>query len=114
MFTTGEGEINQAYGMRHSNRYMVHNVMAIDADRNVLFFYIEGRGYKASGLDLVQLTELISKFNIVSAISLDEGFSANADIKSDDRKLRYLMNDPQKRPLGVSMTTYLNDSDMYL
>lgn len=104
MFTAGEGEINQAYGMRHSNRYMVHNVMAIDVDGNVLFFYIEGRGYNAPGLDRVQLTELISKFNIVSAVSLDGGFSANAVIKSDDNQLRYLMNDPQKRPLGVSMT----------
>ena len=110
MFKASEYEGNQIYGMRHSARYMVHNVMAVDTNGQIIFFYIEGRGYDAPGLDRVQLSQLISKFNIINAVSLDGGFSANAVFKTDGSQLRYLMNDPEKRELGVTMTIRQKDN----
>jgi hypothetical protein len=107
MFKASEGDMTQIYGMRHSARYMIHNVLGINDNGEILFIMVEGRGYDAPGLDRVQLANLVDKFNIVDAISLDGGFSANAVYKIDnpdnsDRK--YLMNTPDKRGLGVMMS----------
>ena len=105
MYTASDGEANQYYGMRHSHRLMVHNVMAWDNNNNIIFFLIEGRGFNAPGLDRVQLAHLISHFDVRDAISLDGGFSANSTIQIPDESYpRYLMSDPEKRELGVSFS----------
>jgi exopolysaccharide biosynthesis protein len=105
MFTASNGEGNQYYGMRHSHRMMVHNVMAWDNNNNIVFFLVEGRGFHAPGLDRVQLAYLIDHFDIRDAVSLDGGFSANVTIQMpEEEHPRYLMTDPEKRDLGVSFT----------
>jgi len=93
-----------AYGSRHSNRMMIHNVMGITKSGVVMFFMIEGRGYDAPGLDRVQVANLVKKFNIETAISLDGGFSANAVYKTDGEQQKWLQNDPEKRDLGISIS----------
>ena len=105
MFKSGpQGDGNTAYGSRHSNRMMIHNVMGITKDGKVMCFMIEGRGYDAPGLDRVQVANLVKKFNIETAISLDGGFSANAVYKTDNGKQKWLQNDPEKRDLGLSIS----------
>lgn len=79
-----------------SNRYAIHNVMAITNTGKVMFFLVEGRGFNRVGLDRVQVAYLIDKFNINMAISLDGGFSANAVYKIDNERKIYVQNDPQK------------------
>lgn len=105
MFKSGpQGDGNTAYGSRHSNRMMIHNVMGITKDDKVMCFMIEGRGYDAPGLDRVQVANLVKKFNIETAISLDGGFSANAVYKTDNEQQKWLQNDPEKRDLGLSIS----------
>jgi hypothetical protein len=108
MFKAGEIDGNQMYGMRHSARFMVHNVICENNKGEILFIMVEGRGYDAPGLDRVQLASLIEKFDIKTAISLDGGFSANAIYKINNGKRKFLMNDPEKRNLGVIMSFVLN------
>lgn len=104
MFKSGENtDTNQMYGMRHSNRLMVHNVLGIKNNGEIIFIMIEGRGYSAPGLDRVQLANLVQKFDIKDAVSLDGGFSANAVYKIDENRKKYLMEDPDHRPLGISI-----------
>lgn len=105
-YRAAAGEGNQYYGMRHSHRYMVHNVLGIDGEGNYYIFLCEGRGFDAPGLDRVQLSYLIQRFGIHSAIALDGGFSANAVFKDCDVsgcKPVFTLNDPEKRKLGISM-----------
>lgn len=104
MFRSNDGEANMAYGMRHSNRFMVHNIIARDNNGDILFFLIEGRGYDAPGLDRVQAAYLVNKFNVMEAYSMDGGFSANVVYRdSNDNGFKYLLRDPEKRRLGVSV-----------
>jgi hypothetical protein len=106
-FRSAEGEGNQFYGMRHSHRYMVHNILAIDMVGRPYFIFCEGRGFDAPGLDRVQLANLISVFGMKIAVSLDGGFSANAVYKDCEElnKCRplFALNDPEKRKLGLSI-----------
>lgn len=105
MFKGGpQGDGHTAYGSRHSNRMMIHNVMGITKEGVVMCFMIEGRGYDAPGLDRVQVANLVNKFNIETAISLDGGFSANAVYKTDGGYQKWLQNDPEKRDLGISIS----------
>lgn len=98
-----------AYGSRHSNRLAIHNVMAIDKRGNLMFFFVEGRGFNAPGLDRVQVAYLISKFELLRAVSLDGGFSANALYKtSTSADKKYILNDPEKRKIGISMIFRFN------
>jgi hypothetical protein len=101
---SSSGDSTTPYGSRHSNRFMIHNVMGITEDMTLMFFLIEGRGYDAPGLDRVQVAHLISKFKVVKAISLDGGFSANSVFKVNGGKLHYLQKDPEKRELGISVS----------
>ena len=104
MFKSGEDtDTNQMYGMRHSNRLMVHNVLGVKNNGEIIFIMTEGRGYSAPGLDRVQLANLVQKFDIKDAVSLDGGFSANAIYKIGENPKKYLMEDPEHRPLGISM-----------
>lgn len=105
-YRAADGEGNQYYGMRHSNRFMVHNVVGVDNNGSFHIFLCEGRGFDAPGLDRVQLAYLIQSFGIHSAISLDGGFSANAiykDCDMDQCKPIIVLNDPEKRKLGLSL-----------
>lgn len=105
-YRAADGEGKQYYGMRHSNRFMVHNVVGIDNNGAFYIFLCEGRGFDAPGLDRVQLAHLIQTFGIHSAISLDGGFSANAIYKDCDMdycKPIIVLNDPEKRKLGLSL-----------
>lgn len=99
-----QNDIYDSYGVKMSNRYAIHNVMAITTTGKVMFFLVEGRGFNGVGLDRVQVAYLVDKFNIDRAISLDGGFSANAVYKIDGGRRIYVQNDPQKRRLGTSMT----------
>jgi hypothetical protein len=105
-FRSAEGEGNQFYGMRHSHRYMVHNILAFDATGRPYFIFCEGRGFDSPGLDRVQLANLISVFGMKTAVSLDGGFSANAvykDCNGNSCKPLFALSDPEKRKLGVSL-----------
>jgi hypothetical protein len=102
--SANEGDSAAAYGSRHSNRYMIHNVMAITNTGELVFFFVQGRGYNAPGLDRVQVAHLVQKFNIDRAISLDGGFSANAVLKLDRAPRQFLQDDPEKRLLGTSIS----------
>ncbi len=54
--------------MRHSHRYMVHNILALDAIGRPYFIFCEGRGFDSPGLDRVQLANLISVFGMKTAV----------------------------------------------
>jgi len=104
MFIAEEKERNQYFGMRHSARFMVHNVIAQNDKGDTLFFITEGRGFDSPGMDRVQLAHLVKKFNIKTAISLDGGFSANGFMNIVNYpNFNILMNDPELRELGVTM-----------
>jgi hypothetical protein len=100
-------DYNTMYGQRHSDVYMVHNVLAIDNVGNVLVFFVEGRGYDAPGLTRPQLAHMISNFRIRYAVSLDGGFSANCVFRNSKAKPVYLKNDPEKRQVGTSISFLL-------
>ena len=100
-------DYNTMYGQRHSDVYMVHNVLAIDNLGNVLIFFVEGRGYDAPGLTRPQLADMISNFRIRYAVSLDGGFSANCVFRNSKAKPVYLKNDPEKRQVGTSISFLL-------
>jgi len=105
-YRSAPNETNQYYGMRHSHRYTVHNVLGIDNDGNRHIFLCEGRGFNAPGLDRVQLSYLLRNLGIRSAVSFDGGFSANAIYKDCDSgmcKPVFALEDPEKRRLGISM-----------
>ncbi len=71
-------------------------------DGSVVFFLVEGRGFDAAGIDRSQLAEIIALFGVKDAVSLDGGFSAQGVLK--DGSLGYfLVNDPEKRRVGVAM-----------
>ena len=113
MFKSGENtDTNQMYGMRHSNRLMVHNVLGIKNNGEIIFIMTEGRGYSALGLDRVQLANIVQKFNIKDAVSLDGGFSANAIYKIDENPKKYLLDDPEHRALGISMIFSWKNDDL--
>ena len=103
------GDMFDSYGVKVSNRYSTHNVMAITNTGKIMFFLVEGRGFNAPGLDRVQIAYLVDKFGIHKAISLDGGFSANAVYKMDNDTPKYVQNDPQKRRLSTSMTFTFNN-----
>lgn len=90
------------YGQRHSNSLINRSVLCETYDGYILFVLLEGRGYETLGLDSPQLTELISKFNVKNAVSLDSGFSVNCVIKND-KNIKWLIPDPEKRPMGISI-----------
>lgn len=106
-FRADENEGNQWYGMRHSFRYMIHNVLAFDSKNRPYFIFSEGRGFDSPGLDRVQLSNIILSLDIKRAVSLDGGFSANAIYKACDSsnqcKPIFALNDPEKRKLGISL-----------
>lgn len=77
----GEDEKNYLYGQRNSNHITAHSVIAETKSGDVIFFFIEGQGFDALGLDRVELGKLISKFDIKTAFCLDGGFNANAVVK---------------------------------
>lgn len=110
MFKTSilKGKEFTGYGSRHSNRFMIHNVLGIDERGMLISVLVEGRGYNAPGLDRVQVAHLMKNFKFSYAISLDGGFSANAVYKIDNGKRMYLQNDPEKRDLGTSISFTFN------
>ncbi len=113
MYFNEPGESNFPYGQRHSNSLMILNVMCETNDGDTLFVFVEGRGFDAVGLDRAQLAELISKFNVKHAVSMDGGFSANAVFKnpnSDETGYYWLLNDPDKR--GLSSVIHFADIDV--
>jgi hypothetical protein len=106
MYFNDPDESNFPYGQRHSNSLMIHNVLCETKDGDTLFVFIEGRGFDAVGLDRAQLAELISRFNVKNAVSLDGGFSANAVLKRpniDEPGYYWLLNDPDKRSLSSTI-----------
>ena len=109
MYFNEPGEANFPYGQRHSNSLMIHNVLCQTYDGKTLIVFVEGRGFDAVGLDRAQLTELVSKFNVKNAVSMDGGFSANAVFKlsngadPNEIDLFWLLNDPDKRNLSSTI-----------
>lgn len=106
MYFNEPGETNFPYGQRHSNSLMIHNVLCQTYDGKTLFVFVEGRGFDAVGLDRAQLAELISRFNVKNAVSLDGGFSANAVLKNlneNEHGYYWLLNDPDKRELSSTI-----------
>ena len=98
------------YGQRHSNYIVNQNIMLFMDDGSISFIIIEGRGYDSLGLQRSQVLEILKTIpNIKHAISLDGGFSANAVIHDAenqniyDSKLKFAVNDPEKRKLGLSL-----------
>ncbi len=102
--TEAIGDAIGAYGSRHSNRIGIHSILATTKEGGVMSFMVEGRGYDAPGLDRVQVAHLVNKFNIINAISLDGGFSANAVFKVKGREKMWLQSDPEKRHVGLSIS----------
>lgn len=90
------------YGQRNSPQFIVHNVLGITNDNQIVVIMIEGRGFDTPGLDRAQLTELISLLGLWRAVSLDGGFSAQCLIRKSGVQ-KYLLRDPEKRNLGVSL-----------
>nr|WNL49826.1 divergent serine threonine protein kinase [Marseillevirus sp.] len=106
MWFSEQGETQFPYGQRHSANFQIHNIMVLLKDGSYGFFFFEGRGYDALGTDRVQIAKAIELFfggNVLHAVSLDGGFSANAVVTSDGDAPRWLLPDPEKRKLGVSM-----------
>ena len=106
-YFSSEGEYSFPYGQRLSNLFVNQTIMAQDKEGNIVFFLLEGRGYGAPGLPRDKLAELVSKFDIMYAVSLDGGFSTNAVIKYDNN-YKWLLNDPEKRELGLSLSFGFN------
>ena len=106
MYFNEPGEHVFPYGQRHSNSLMVHNVMCETHSGELLFVFVEGRGFDSVGIDRAQLAELISKFNVKHAFSLDGGFSTGAVFKNpkgEKTGYYWLMNDPEKRELSTTI-----------
>lgn len=97
-----DDENNFYYNMRHSNKFMIHNVIFETTSGDIGFLLVEGRGFDSPGIDRVQLTQFLNFFNIKNAISLDGGFSANAIYKEEgsvSANAKYVMNNNEKRIL---------------
>lgn len=106
MWFSEQGETQFPYGQRHSANFQIHNIMVVLKDGSIGFFFFEGRGYDALGTDRVQVAKAIELFfggNALHAVSLDGGFSANAVVTNEGDAPRWLLPDPEKRKLGVSM-----------
>ncbi|BAU80172.1 divergent serine/threonine protein kinase [Tokyovirus A1] len=106
MWFSEQGETQFPYGQRHSANFQIHNIMVLLKDGSFGFFFFEGRGYDALGTDRVQVAKAIELFfggNVLHAVSLDGGFSANAVVTKEGDAPRWLLPDPEKRKLGVSM-----------
>lgn len=105
-FFSEPGETSFPYGQRHSANFQVHNILLEFMDGNFAFFFVEGRGYDAPGLDRAQISRLLVDLfpgKLKTAVSLDGGFSANAVFTKNYSAPYWLMNDPEKRKLGVSL-----------
>ena len=100
MYFNEPRESNFLYGQRSSNSLMIHNVICETFDNKLLFVFVEGRGFDAIGLDRPQLAELVYKFNVKNAVSLDGGFSANTVFKTKENGYQWLLHDPDKRALS--------------
>ena len=100
MYFNEPGESDFLYGQRSSNSLNVHNVICETFDNKLLFFFVEGRGFDALGLDRPQLAAMIHNFNVKNAVALDGGFSANAVFKTENDGNQWLLNDPDKRALS--------------
>lgn len=106
MYFNEPGESSFPYGQRHSNSLMIHNVACETNSGDTIFVFVEGRGFDSVGLDRAQLAELISRFDVKHAVSLDGGFSANAVLKrpnNDEMGYYWLLNDPDKRMLSTAI-----------
>lgn len=105
LFYTGDGDRNFLYGQRSSANIYILNVLAEFDNGDIAFFLVEGRGFGAVGMDRIQIAKLIaSQFpEVKHAVGLDGGFSANC-VYGTKGDLRYLLPDPDKRPLGTVMT----------
>lgn len=105
MFYSGSGERIFPYGQRPSANINVLNVLSIFDNGDIAFFLVEGRGFGAVGMDRIQIAKLISSQfpKVKHAVGLDGGFSANC-VYGTKGDLRYLLPDPEKRPLGTVMT----------
>nr|WQM87197.1 divergent serine/threonine protein kinase [Marseillevirus cajuinensis] len=106
MWFSEQGETQFPYGQRHSANFQIHNILVLFKDGSFGFCFFEGRGYDALGTDRVQVAKAIELFfggNVLHAVSLDGGFSANAVVTSNGDAPRWLLPDPEKRKLGVSM-----------
>ena len=95
------------YGQRHSNFLINQNIMILMQDGSIAFMIIEGRGFDSMG---VQRSYVMNKLKnikgIRSAVSLDGGFSAQAviyDKSNEQQPLRFLVSDPERRELGLSL-----------
>ena len=97
------------YGQRHSNYLVNQNVMLFMEDGSIGFMLVEGRGFDSIGIQRQQMLEQCMKIKgLKHAVSLDGGFSANivmydATYKPKVENLRFAMNDPEKRELGLSL-----------
>lgn len=96
------GEYAFAYDQRFSNSNNVWHVLCETFDGELLSVLSAGRGYDAPGIDRAQLSALLAHLNVRHAVSLDGGFSANV-LASRARAKAYVLPDPEKRPLGLSL-----------
>jgi hypothetical protein len=96
------GESKFPFGQRASNNFNIHNAICRTRDGKLLFILTEGRGYESMGIDRMQFTQLVSKFNVDFALALDTGFSANILVKLGG-EVKFCALDPQRRQLGASM-----------
>ena len=104
-----KNDMSCPYGDRCSNYLLVHNIMLFYNDGSIGFMLIEGRGFDTMGVTREHVLQYLRKVpNVKSAVSLDGGFSANAVMYNKEdplsfESLRYTLQDPEKRPLGMSM-----------
>lgn len=103
------------YGMNASDKFMVHNILLVYRNKDYKFLLVSGRGYGSMGIDRAQLTRFIQNTpdlsnNLLYAVSLDGGFSANAFVKDKGMNgkeyYQYALEDPQKRKIGLGYLIY--------
>lgn len=97
----GETSKTAPYKQRDSNDLKSHSVICQDKNGKIFFVFVEGN-ISATGLDRVQLTELLMKFNVDKAVSLNSGFTSNAVFKENAEVHKYLLKNPKNSK--VSMT----------
>lgn len=98
MFTTSDGSGSFIYGQRSASR--VNNLSMVGIKNNMLYYFLaEGRGFSSLGIDKSQFAKIVYSFDLEKAVFCDNGFSANAVIKSKG-DLKTLVEDPEGRRLS--------------
>ena len=63
--------------LHHANgRTNPRNAIGTDADGNIYFVYVEGRGYRGTGVDMPTLARIMQSIGCTNALNLDGGGTA--------------------------------------